>query len=1018
VIYGLLGELEIGQDGQLLRLPTGPSLILTAALLVGVNRKMSKTDLIRAMWGSDDMAEAQLHKRVMDVRDLLSQVGRRDDLRTHHGFGYEIRAAEDEIDTLRFQRLVRDADQAAGRGRIEDEISLLREALRLWRGAHPLSNVPTDAFHQELARLEQRRRRAAARLFELELARGNHELIMDELIQVAGFYPEDQRLCEQLMIAEYRSGRPADVARAYEQHAKWMEEETGGQPDTLLRAFHFAVARGDGEAAGQAEAAIIRRRSAPGPAAVPVPRQLPRAPELIGRADLIREVSSSLSYRKRGLPVVVISGTGGIGKTGLALRVAHDCADLYPGGQLYAELHGTDGPVADSAEVLAWFLRALGVVRIPDSTAERVATYRTLLASRRVLVVLDDAATAAQVTELVPGSAGCSVLVTARERLPDLADAHHVAPLEPLRPEDAAELFLEVVSSAGVSLSSQDHVDEVVALCGGLPLALRIAGALCAHDHPRPVAALARRLASQGPEGFAYGQLNVARTIGTSFERLDTAARELFLGLGLLRLTGFGTWTAAALLDREDADPAAALSQLAACFMVTSSEPRMRYGFHDLTRAYARQRAETANPDAVRTVPERVYRALLTLTRRAHAQLYDAEFDVVHSGLPDWDAPLEVLAEVDADPLEWLENERENIRAAVEHSAELGLAEVSWDLAVSSHEFYTIRGYYDDWQSSHSAALRACRAARDRLGEAMVLACRNQPALVASRHVDEATSVAELELAVQLLADSGEGQPGQRDASGERYRTYSHARAVVHRTLANALRRRGFLHRPLELFDAALAVIAASGDRAGWWQAKRFIGQTYMDLGRPGDARQALTEAEAAASEAGWTRLLAQTRYWLGQACLAEPSDLDAAQAAFDAVYDIFGQNDGLGRAYALHGLGDVARRRSALDVANERLTVAAGLARDSADAVLEGRVLMSVADLRADQGRPDMRVEALKQATHVFAQCGSVYLEIRALARLSAALAEQGKTEAADAARERVTVLEAVLPEQDRLHH
>ncbi len=1005
MIYRLLGELEIGQDGQLLRLPGGTSLILIAALLVGVNRRMSKTDLIRAMWGSDDMAEAQLHKRVMEVRDLLAQIGRRDDLRTHHGFGYEMRAAEDEIDTLQFQRLVRDAHEAEVSTRTADEITFLRRALALWRGAHPLSNVPTDAFHQELARLEQRRRRAAARLFELEQARGNHELIVDDLIQVAGLYPADQRLCELLMIAQYRSGRPGDVARAYEQHTAWLDAETNGAPDSLLRTFHFAVARGDEEAASQAEAAIIRRRSAPVVAVASVPRQLPRAPELIGRVGLITEVVRLLSSGTHGLPVVVISGAGGIGKTGLALRAAHDSAHLYPDGQLYAELRGTDGPAADTAEVLAQFLRALGVTRIPDSRAERVATYRTLLASRRVIVVLDDAATAAQVADLVPGSAGCSVLVTARERLPDLADAHHVAPLEPLRPEDAAELFLNVVSSARISLPSLDHVDEVVALCGGLPLALRIAGALCVHDHPRPVAALARRLARQGPEGFAYGQLSVARTIGTSFERLDAAARDLFLGLGLLPLGGFGPWTAAALLDGTGADPEAALSQLAARFMITSSESRMRYVFHDLTRAYARRRAEAEHPGAVRTVPERVYRALLTLTRRAHAHLYGAEFDVVHSGLPDWDGPVEVLAEVDADPLGWFESERENIRAAVEHSADLGLAEISWDLAVSAHEFYTIRGYHDDWQSTHSAALRACRAASDRLGEAMVLTCRNQSALVASQHVDEATSLAEMELAVHLLADSGEGQ------------TYPHARAVALRTLANALRRRGFLHRPLELFGAVLADFAASGDRAGWWLAKRFIGQTYLDLGRPSDARQALTEAEAAASEAGWTRLLAQTRYWLGQACLAEPADLDAAQVAFDAVYDIFGDDDGLGRAYALHGLADVARRRNALEVAEKRLLVAAAIARDSADPSLEGRVLLSLADLRADQKDRDGQVDALRQATNVFAQGGSAYLEIRALARLAQALAAQGQGKAADAAWKRVTSLEAVLPEEDRLH-
>ena len=185
---------------------------------------------------------------------------------------------------------------------------------------------------------------------------------------------------------------------------------------------------------------------------------------------------------------------------------------------------------------------------------------------------------------------GCAVLVTARQRLPEVAGAHHVAPLEPLERAEATELFLRVVADAGINLENDlAAVDRVVTLCGGLPLALRIAGALRVHNHPRPTAELADRLARQGPAAFAYGELNVARTIGAGFERLDDGARQLFLALGLLPLTGFGLWTAAALLG--GADASVPLSQLAASFMIESVEPEMRYRFHDLTREYARRRA-------------------------------------------------------------------------------------------------------------------------------------------------------------------------------------------------------------------------------------------------------------------------------------------------------------------------------------------------------------------------------------------------------------------------------------------
>lgn len=298
---------------------------------------------------------------------------------------------------------------------------------------------------------------------------------------------------------------------------------------------------------------------------------------------------------KPAIPVIVISGPGGIGKTALALRAANESRDRYPDGQLYMELRNGLGGAVDSSEVAAQFLRTLGAPRIPESRSERLAEYRTMLAGRRVLIVLDDAADGSQVTDLAPANSGCAVLVTARQRLPEVDGAHHVASLEPLSHADATELFLRVVRDSGVTIDDdQPSIDRVVALCAGLPLALLIAGALRVHDNSRPTAELADRLARQGPGAFAFGRLSVERTIGAGFERLDPPARRLFLALGLLPLAKFGLWTAAALLgdtSASDADGsgagAAALLQLAARFMIESVGPELRYRFHDLTRDYA-----------------------------------------------------------------------------------------------------------------------------------------------------------------------------------------------------------------------------------------------------------------------------------------------------------------------------------------------------------------------------------------------------------------------------------------------
>jgi DNA-binding SARP family transcriptional activator/tetratricopeptide (TPR) repeat protein len=1019
MIYKLLGELEIGQDGRLLDLPGGPTLIVLAALLVNANRRISKVELIRAAWGTDDVDEAQLYKRVKAVRDLLATIGRADDLKTHTRFGYEVHVAEDDVDALLFQRLVRDADEAGAGRRTEDEIGCLRRAVRLWRGPHPLSNVPSDAFRQETVALEQRHKRAAVRLFDLELARGQHERILDELILTAGYYPSDRRLCEQLMLAEYRSGHPDDVASGYERYRETLAEETGAEPDTLLRNFHFAIARGDTEAVAEAESAIVKRTGAPArsatvptPArpALAVPRQLPPGVDLVGRADLAAEVSWLLQQKTRpAAPVVVISGPGGIGKTALALRAAHESGNSYPDGQLYLELRGTSGGAVDTrlevGEVLAQFLRAFGVPQVPETTAERLGIYRTLLAGLRVLIVLDDAADGAQVGELVPANPGCAVLVTARQRLPDISGAHHVAPMEPLDRADATELFLRVVQGAGIDLTDDDldAVDRVVALCGGLPLALRIAGALRVHHHPRPTAELADRLARQGPEAFTYGEFNVARTIGAGFERLDAGARRLFLGLGLLPLTGFGLWTAAAVLDGDDADAdvAAPLSQLAASFMIESVKGELRYRFHDLTREYARRRALAEYPGDRGAVPAQVYRALLTLARRAHAGLYGGDFEVVHSTVDDWDAPPEVIAEVDASPLDWFEKERSNIRAAVEHCAGLGLTGLCWDLAVSAHEFYTIRGYFDDWYATHAVALDACRKAGDRRGEGIVLACRNQPALVASRRAGGVSGLAELERAVELLAECAD----------------RHGQAIARRTLANALRRQGHLTRPLALFRAALAGYAASGDTVGRWQTLRFIGQAHLDRGDYQAALSVLEEAKAVADELGGGRLIAQTRYWIGQTCLAM-GNTEGAQAAFDAVFDVYGDGGGVGRAYAVHGMGEVAWRKGAYVAAEGYLREAASLARNGADAVLEGRVWLSTAALGQAREQAGEQAAALERAVAVFAGCGAAYLEVRALSGLARVMAQQENAADAEAAWARVEHLydAAGVPAADRL--
>ncbi len=1004
MLYRLLGELEVGPEGRLVKLPAGPTLILLAVLLLNANTRMSKSDLIRVAWGKDDVKEAQLHKRVNELRKLLSQIGKSSQLETHARYGYELHATAQDLDSLLFSQLVRKAEESKNAGRADQEVSSLRSALRLWRGPHPVSNVPDETFIQEVIALEQRRKRVAVRLFDLELARGGHEQVLDDLVLMAGLYPADRRLCEQLMIAEYRGGHLTEVNDAYEHYREAVEDETGGDPDPLLRNLHFAIARGDEEAIAQAESAIAERTGTPARPVMLVPRQLPAPADLVGRDNLVAEIPWLLRREPRPtVPVVVISGPGGIGKSALAARAAHESLDRFPDGQLYLELHGTSGSQVDTSEALAQFLRALGLPRVPESKSERLGLYRTVLADRRLLIVLDDAADGEQVTDLMPSGPGSAMLVTARQRMPDVPGAHHVAALEPLGADDAAELFRRIVTSAGIALDSdQDAVGQIVELCGGLPLALRVAAALRVHDHPRSTADLAKRLAGTGPEGFEYGRLSVARTIGTGFDRLDDAARELFLGLGLLPLTTFGSWTAAALLGRSDGGADAALSQLAGSFMIQGQAPDQRYKFHDLTRDYARRLARKQYPGDPASVPVAAYRSLLTLIRRGHASLYGGAFEVVHSALPDADLPAEVLAEVDAAPFDWFELERRNIGIAVGHSAELGLTDLSWDLAVSAHEFYAIGGYFDDWRATHAVALAACRQAGDERGEGVLLTFLNQPILLASGHADSRESIAELEQAAGKLAACG-------DRNGL---------AITLRTLANAWRRQGHLTRPLALFNEAITHYSVSGDLVGQSQTLRFIGQVFLDLGDFADALRFLKRAEELALRLSGGRLVAQTSYWIGQVCLAA-DDLGGAREAFNAVFETFRDDANVGHAYAVHGLGQLALREKQTGAAERHLGVAIDLAHGT-DAGLEGRANLAMAELFSMLGEVDQQVSALRQAIAGFVGYGAAYLEVRALAALGEALTSQGDEAGADACWDRVEEIYhlAGVPEADRLHH
>jgi DNA-binding SARP family transcriptional activator len=1010
VTYRVLGELTVSKDGELCDdMPTGRAQLVLAALLISANRRLSVAELLRVAWDRTDVEPIQLQKRISTVRKLLIKIGRRDRLITYRLGGYELKVAADELDSLQFHRLVLMADDALASGRIEDEIVHRRAALALWQGPHVVSNVDNIRLRAMAAELEARRVRTAVRLAELEFGRGNHEGVLSELAALTGYYPTDRRLCELMLIAQYRTGHGDAADATFERHKQALSDFMGTQPERAVRALNYAISQADDAAIAEFEAKVAVAQGQVERAKPSIPRQLPNAPgDFVGQDEAVAETEWLLSRGRTETPVVAICGPGGTGKTALALHVAHHVAAEYPDGQLFADLRGSTAGEASTEEIVAGFLRAFGVTRIPETLGERVPLYRTLVAGRKVLVVLDDARDEEQVRDLIPGNPECAVLVTARRKLPDLDGVHHSRPLVALTPADAATLFHNIAQRSRIEIPARsEEIERIVALCAGLPLALRIVAYLYVQEYPRPLDELADRLARHGAEAIEYGSRSLARSIGAGFDRLSPDAQRLFLGLALTKLPEFELWTAAAVLDGTGADPGRALAQLVSYHMVEPVGSGLRHRFHDLTRDYAHRRAvrDLATESERRQLVARTYRALLSLARQAHAKLCGGEYEVIHSSTPSWQPPAGVNVPNDgAAAWEWFERERTNIRAGVDHTAELADTALCWDLALSAQEFYALGRYFDDWHTTHTVALQACQIAEDHRGEAIMLASLGQPALVASRPAGGISGLQDLERAIDLLRASGD----------------EHGLAIAQRTLAHLLRRKGQLARALSTFTEALRHYEASHDALGQWQTLRFIGQTHLDRGHLDEALRILGLAWQAAEQLGRPYPLAQTSYWLGQAHLKN-NDLHSARTAFATILDVFDDTTtGTGRAYALHASGDMARLAGDTAEAATRLEQAAQLAGEASDATLEGRVNLSLATLHQEQAEPDAQIVALERAIECFAGGDVIYLQAVALSGLSQVQAVRGDHAAAEAASARVTRLYADmdLPEEDRIHH
>ncbi|HEX2144074.1 MAG TPA: BTAD domain-containing putative transcriptional regulator [Glycomyces sp.] len=601
--FGILGPLQLAWEGVPVPLPGRTLPRLLAVLLLEAGHVVPLPKLVDAVWEDDPPATArrQVQNTVATARGLLLQSGT-SELETV-GDGYRMRVRPEKLDSLRFQRAARIAREQVAASEPEAALASLREGLGLWRGP-ALAGLGGRVIEAGARRWEEERAAAEEFRAELELSLATGVSVVADLRGVLERHPYRQHAAELLMTALYRENRTAESLDVYESIRRQLADELGIDPGRHLKELHTAILRDDPALQAAPKPAPADRRSLPAPAQLPAV-----GVHFTGRAGQLAVLDRLLGP---GPQVAVLSGIGGSGKTTLGLHWAHKVRERFPDGQLYVNLRGFDRTAPLSPlDAVAGFLRALGVPTesIPSDSDEAAALLRSRLADTGTLVVLDNARNSRQVLPLLPATAGCIAIVTSRSRLPDLAALHDVRQITvgALDSDESVRLLESLIGTDRVA-REPGAARSIAALCGGLPLALRIVGtnldgqpdttlaetaaALAGHDR-------LSRLAVEGDP-----TTTVAAAFDLSYQALEPEEELLYLTLACLPGTDFSKDLACALVTWEPRSAERLLASLGATHRIEEYRPG-RYRFHDLVREYARQKAESAfEPAALQRLRE------------------------------------------------------------------------------------------------------------------------------------------------------------------------------------------------------------------------------------------------------------------------------------------------------------------------------------------------------------------------------------------------------------------------------
>ncbi|MGW6934040.1 AfsR/SARP family transcriptional regulator [Lentzea sp. NPDC054927] len=955
----VLGPIEVWVGDRQVNLGGPKPRTLLAALLLQPRQVVPVERLIDLIWDESppQTAGALVHTYVSSLRRAVGQ-----SLVTRaRGYLLDL-----DSDVEQFTEHLATARQAERADDPATAITHYQHGLALWRGP-ALHGVEAQFARGHAMALDESRLSAEEGLSRCEIAQNRVEDAIARLSALANAHPAREDTRELLMRAFHRAGRQADALTVYRDAREYLLDELGIEPGEKLRDLQTAILNGTLESAPRTVMVVAPPVVTTQPV---VPHHLPPdISDFTGRQEALKQVLALTETRgeSTATPTVVVSGFGGAGKSALAVHAAHLLRKVYPDGQLFADLRGA-GRDLEPQEVLGRFLGLLGVPGQdqPSAPDERVELYRRTVAERRLVIVLDNARSEAQVRPLLPGNVNCFVIITSRSRLTGLEGAEPIE-LGFLSDEISGEMLGRIVGADRIG-AEPEAAQRIARLCGGVPLALRAAGAkLLARPH-WPLKTLAKRLSDERRrlDELEMGDLAIRSSLKLNYAELDADHRKAFHLLSLLDLPDFGAWVAAPLLDISPYDAEDVVEHLVDLRLVdvagVDQIGRVRYRFHDLVQLFG---AEQAADEPATEAVTRLLETWLALVETGVKKLPRVTLGLRPRLLTEVEPDPRLQEDVEEDPTGWLHSETDAVVRAVERAHDLGVDELTTTVITSLLSSpFAARNEFGNWQRTHEVALRSARERGNRRAEAVLLAGLGQ---LRYEQDDFAAALANFQQAADIAA-----------AIDERA------------TLAVAYVGMGTVRRDLaefgvarELLDQAIAL----GDNEVVAAASYGVGAIHCDHGDLAEAARAfercvaLYRAEAdKRGEALALRGLSLCHRAAGTFAMAVEFSREAEQILREA-------GDELGATYAAQSVAKASLRAGELDDVDELLAECLEVCTRQRDRFGVALMTRTLGEVALAQGRDEEAAALLEDALSQWTTLGLPIWRARTMRDLAAAV-------------------------------